>query len=109
MSSAPILEVTVESRDGGCLIRARGEIDMSSVDALRHPLESARKAGAATVVDLIDVGFMDSSGLHLLLNAALDAEADGWSLSFRPSPQVHRVLEVTGTLGMLRLTGERPG
>jgi anti-sigma B factor antagonist len=109
MSSAPILEVVVEPLEDGCVIRARGELDISSVDALRGPLAAAREKGAATLVDLTGVGFMDSSGLHLMLDAALAAKADGWSLSFRPSPQVLRLLEVTGTLGVVRLTEAGPG
>jgi anti-anti-sigma factor len=109
MSSVPILEVAVESRDGRCVIRARGEIDMSSVDALRGPLAAARKARASTVVDLTGIEFMDSNGLHLLLDSAMDAERDGWSLSFRPSRQVLRVLEVTGTLDVVPLSDGRPG
>jgi anti-anti-sigma factor len=109
MSSAPILEVVVEPLEDGCVIRARGELDISSVDTLRGPLAAAREKGAATLVDLTGVGFMDSSGLHLMLDAALDAKTEGWPLSFRPSPQVLRLLEVTGTLGVVRLTHAGPG
>ena len=103
MSSVPILEVDVELLEDGCVIRARGEVDLSSVGELRGPLARARKAGAPTLVDLTGVGFMDSSGLHLMLDAALGAKADGWSLSFRVSPEVLRVLEVTGTLDVVRI------
>lgn len=98
MSSGPLLEVVVEPLDEGCVIRARGELDMSSVEALRGAMLAAREEGATTLVDLSEVGFMDSSGLHLILDASLDAKADGWSLSFLPSRQVFRVLEVTDTL-----------
>ena len=110
-----ILEVAVEPVADGCVIRVSGEVDMSSVEALRGPLSRARQAGANTLVDLSGVSFMDSSGLHLMLEAALDAETDGWSLTFRPSPQVLRLLEVTGTHVVVRLdpgepvTDTRPG
>jgi anti-sigma B factor antagonist len=103
MSSDQILEVSVENLESRRVIRARGEVDLSSVDALRRPLVAAREERLATLVDLAEVGFMDSTGLHLLLDAALDAETDGWSLSFRPSPHVLRLLEVTGTADVLRL------
>jgi anti-sigma B factor antagonist len=98
-----LLEVDVEPLEDGCAIRARGEVDMSSVETLRRALAAAREDGAKTLVDLSGVGFMDSSGLHLILNAALDAETDGWSLAFLPSRQVLRLLEVTGTRGAVRL------
>jgi anti-anti-sigma factor len=103
MSSVPILEVVEESFPGGWVITARGEVDLSSVATLRAPLEKARAAGALTLVDLTGVSFMDSSGLHLMLDAAMDARLDGWTLTFRASPQVRRLLEVTGTLDVVDL------
>jgi anti-anti-sigma factor len=103
MFSEQILEVRVEDLEDRRVIRARGEVDLSSVDALRRPLAAAREERVTTLVDHAEVGFMDSSGLHLLLDAALDAKTDGWSLSFRPSRQVLRLLEVTGTADVLRL------
>jgi anti-sigma B factor antagonist len=103
LSALPLLEVVVESLGERRVIRVRGEVDMSSVEALRKPIAAAREQRATTLVDLSGVGFMDSSGLHLMLDAALDAETDGWSLSFVPSPQVRRLLEATGTLGAVRI------
>jgi anti-sigma B factor antagonist len=108
MSSVPILEVAVEPVEDGCVIRVRGEVDISTVEALRGPISRARQAGANTLVDLSGVSFMDSSGLHLMLDAALDAETDGWSLAFRPSWQVRRLLEVTGTLEVVRVAPDEP-
>jgi anti-sigma B factor antagonist len=108
MFSDPILEVAVENLEDRRVIRARGEVDLSSVDVLRGPLAAAREERVATLVDLAEVGFMDSSGLHLLLDAALDAEKNGWSLSFRPSRQVLRLLEVTGTADVLHLVPADP-
>jgi anti-sigma B factor antagonist len=103
MRSDQILEVAVEKLEDGRVIRARGEVDLSSVDALRGAIAAARRERVATLVDLAEVGFMDSTGLHLLLDTALDAKEDGWSVSFRPSRQVMRLLEVTGTVDVLRL------
>ena len=103
MPSDPILEVSVENLDDGRVIRVRGEVDLSSIEVLRGPLAAARRERVATLVDLAEVGFMDSTGLHLLLDAALDAAHDNWSLSFRPSRQVMRLLEVTGTVDAVRL------
>jgi anti-sigma B factor antagonist len=98
-----LLEVVVEPLEDGRAIRARGEVDISSVETLRGALAAAREEGANTLVDLSGVGFMDSSGLHLMLNAAIDAETDGWSLAFLASRQVLRLLDVTGTRGVVRL------
>ena len=98
MNQSQLLEVAVESLDGRRVIRARGEIDMSSIEPLRGAVAAARAAKVDTVVDLSGVGFIDSTGLHLILDASLDAAANGWSVSFVPSRQVLRLLEATGTL-----------
>jgi anti-sigma B factor antagonist len=103
MRSDQILEVAVENLEDRRVIRVRGEVDLSSVDALRGAIAAARREGVATLVDLSEVGFMDSTGLHLLLDTALGAKEDGWSVSFRPSRQVMRLLEVTGTVDVLGL------
>jgi anti-sigma B factor antagonist len=103
MRSEQILEVVTENLEDRRVIRARGEVDLSSVHALRGAIAAARQEGVATLVDLSEVGFMDSTGLHLLLDTALDAKQDGWSVSFRPSRQVMRLLDVSGTVDLLQL------
>lgn len=70
MSSLPVFSVSVEPLDDACVVRAVGEIDMSTVGRLRAPLEAARADGVTTLLDLSGVSFIDSSGLHLLLDAA---------------------------------------
>jgi anti-anti-sigma factor len=103
MSWCPILEVQVEAHERERVIRARGEIDMSSVEMLRGPLDSARSDSVDTVVDLSGIAFMDSSGLQLMLDATREADTNGWTVSFRPSPPVRRLLEVSGTLDAVPL------
>ena len=72
-------------------VRVAGEIDMSNSARL---LAAALKIDGQVLVDLEDVTFMDSSGLHALLRL----------LAARPmmrivgvSPQVDRVLALTNT------------
>jgi|Tabmets5t2r1_1033131.scaffolds.fasta_scaffold73661_2 anti-sigma B factor antagonist len=102
MSAVPLLELSIDSVEEARVIRARGEVDMSSVGELRRQIDAARGDGAATLLDLSEVTFMDSTGLHLLIEASRRAETDGWpSFVIRPSPPVRRLLEVSGTLGML--------
>jgi anti-anti-sigma factor len=109
MSRSQILEVEVEPLGDERVIRARGEIDMSSIDPLRHALAAAQSERVDTLVDLSGVHFIDSTGLHLMLTASLDASANGWSVAFRPSRQVRRLLEVTGTLEVVPLRDPSPG
>ena len=53
--------------------------------------------GALVVVDLSQLTFMDSSGLGAIHAARRGAIKDGGTLVVsRPSPIVHKVLEITG-------------
>jgi anti-anti-sigma factor len=63
-------------------------------------------AGGAThlVFDLSETTFIDSSALHVLLDARKRVRAEGGEVVVVcPSPQVRRVFEVTGVDGVLRL------
>jgi anti-sigma B factor antagonist len=52
----------------------------------------------AIVVDLRDLGFIDSSGLHAFVRARTDAQANGHRLHLvGASRAAQRVFELTGT------------
>ena len=102
MSPIPALRITVESLEDAYVIRAAGEIDMDTADSLRSELDAARAARLTTLLDLSQVSFIDSSGLHVMLDAAGWVDAEGWPLFIvRPSPVVLHLLELTGTERML--------
>jgi anti-anti-sigma factor len=96
----PPLEVVTLRDDGALVVRARGDVDMSSVPLLADALEAA-PAGLRLVLDLSEVGYLDSSGLRCLVAAR--AVHDELTL-LAPSQPVRRVLEVTGLLGEFRIT-----
>lgn len=104
MHSPELLRVTIEPLEDARLIRAAGELDMSSAPALRHELEAARDDAVTTLLDMAEVTFIDSTGLHLLLDASQSAE--GTDLSFfivRPSTAVQRLIDVSGTRDLVAL------
>ena len=64
------MEPSFETRSAGTwtVVEVRGELDLSTSDALRHALEEALKVGGQRVAaDLTEVTFMDSSSLGVLL------------------------------------------
>ncbi len=75
-----------------------GELDLATVAAVGHELETLREAGwRQLVLDLSAVGFMDLAGVRLLLGAFEQADAAGdLFLIAAVSPQVRRILELTG-------------
>lgn len=89
------LGVTSYDFEGGRVIALRGELDAYSCQGLAERLIGP--PGSLVVVDLLQVTFMDSSGLGAIHEARRAAIREGGSLVVcRPSPMVHRVLEITG-------------
>jgi anti-sigma B factor antagonist len=98
MSVPNLLHVTAQPMEDAIVVRATGEIDMSTVDVLRSELETARAQAASVLLDLSGVTFIDSNGLHLLLDESHRSAVSGWGFFVvQPSRAVQRLLEVSGT------------
>jgi anti-anti-sigma factor len=73
------------------VVTVRGEVDMSTADAM---FRAATPAGAsAATIDLRAVSFFDSAAIHALIRLA---ERYGAGLEVLASPPVRRVLEISG-------------
>lgn len=87
--------VTSYDFDGGRIYALRGELDVSTCQGLAELLIGP--PGSLVVVDLCHLSFMDSSGLGAIHAARRMAIRSGGNLVVsRPSPRVHRVLQITG-------------
>ncbi len=101
MNIAPF-NVEMESLEGGIKIFAiSGELDQATAADFRNPLLEEIGAGArAVMVDLTKCGFIDSTGLGIIVEAwkmLQERNGDGTVLSICcPEPEVRRLLEVTG-------------
>jgi anti-sigma B factor antagonist len=87
-------------------VALHGEVDVLTVDEVRHALGDAVAASPRLiVVDLADLSFIDSTGLGALIfgfQRARDAGI-GFRLA-RPSRGVHQVLVLSGLLEVVELT-----
>lgn len=80
--------------DRGAVLRVSGEVDLASVDVLRAEIRAALESSPPELwIDLCDTAFMDSSGLHALVETA--HEVDRVAIICPPGP-VRRVFELTG-------------
>ena len=77
-----------------------GELDFGVEEQARAALERARDA-RVLVIDLRELTFMDSSGVHLLLDARDQCRASGRMLIVVPGPQ-----RIQRGLGALELESE---
>ncbi len=87
----------------GSMVVVSGDIDAHTCPELTAALEPLPGSGDVRV-DLSSVGFMDSSGLRVLISAHQAAEAEGRQLVIdRPSSSVVRLLEVSGLSGHINV------
>jgi anti-sigma B factor antagonist len=75
-----------------------GELDAASAPALDERLtELLAEAHASVVLDLVDLQFVDSAGVSVLIRAKKQAEARTARLMLRrPTEQVQRVFALVG-------------
>jgi anti-sigma B factor antagonist len=93
------------SRDGVELVLVEGEVDIASASRLITVLNSSvADAIKSVIVDLSHVGFMDSTGLALLINAnrRLTLRRKGFAVVCPPGP-LRRVFEITDMIDTLHV------
>ena len=99
------LAVERTSRDGVELVLVEGEVDIASASRLISVLNSSvAEAIKSVIVDLSQVGFMDSTGLALLINAnrRLTLRRKGFAVVCPPGP-LRRVFEITDMIETLHV------
>jgi anti-sigma B factor antagonist len=97
------------SQDGVELLLVEGEVDIATAPRLIGILNQAvQDAFNALVVDLSDVGFMDSTGLALLINAhrRLTRRSKGFAVVC-PAGPLRRVFEMTDMVETLHVCPDR--
>ena len=101
------LEVDVAERDGCTVLTARGTIDFWTVQPLRSAVEEAvAVANPQVVLDLGKVGFVDSTGLALLVAAdQWTRNRGGWFRIAEPGDQLRRLLSQTNLERRLAVHG----
>jgi len=80
-----------------------GEVDIDTVGRIREQLENATTLEAKHVVlDLRGVTFLDSTGLHLVLEADAASRAQHWEFGLIGGPpDVQRIFDLTGARARL--------
>ena len=103
------LAVKRTSREGVELLLVEGELDIATAPRLISVLnEAVQDVLHALVVDLSKCGFMDSTGLALLINAhrRLTRRSKGFALVCPPGP-LRRVFEITDMVETLHVRPDR--
>jgi anti-anti-sigma factor len=109
VSTSTSLDLSVIPDRAIVRVKPRGEIDLANRDALDAQLQELWESGWQHVVlDLRDVTFLDSSGLHVLLTHHRSAVESQRRLTIADgSPAVSHVLALTGLDRVLDCTATR--
>jgi anti-sigma B factor antagonist len=104
--SSPTFNCTSHEDGERVVLVARGELDLATVPHLEQAVQDVRTRGArAVVLDLRELGFMDSTGVRMLLQLDAESRANGFAFSIMDSEgPVRRVLTLTGVADHLRYT-----
>ena len=92
---------TVPNREEVAVV-LRGEFELASAGQLEREVKELAAVGfARIVIDLSDVEFLDSAGLHTLMALRNDAKRRGHELVLVPGrADVQRIFQITGTGGL---------
>ncbi len=114
MSPVPF-QVEQESREGVLIIAVSGELDLDTAPELQRKLEEAVAGDRAILINLGSCEFIDSTGVALIVRAwqQVDGAAgnggNGRLVLCCPSPQVKRLLEITGVEGSIAMADDVDG
>jgi anti-sigma B factor antagonist len=92
------LRLDVSRHGSAAVIAVAGELDLASSALLEAELDRVESRHAGLVIlDLRQLGFMDSTGLQLIVDAHRRAQRGGWQFALvHGLAQVQRLLSLTG-------------
>lgn len=107
MRTGQALTTRIDARNGVTSIDLTGELDMATVPMLNDKLTAVEQDGSkAIVLDLRDLRFIDSSGLHELVEAYRRSETNGHRLMLvGANLSTRRLCQITGTEFLLDAQG----
>jgi anti-anti-sigma factor len=102
-------DVGLRREPGRIVLRPRGELDIATVPRLRDAM-AERRPEEAMVLDLRGLGFLDTSGLQVVVEVSRRARSEGFELTLvRGDRGVQRVFEIAGLAEMLPFADSAPG
>lgn len=90
----PPFSAELTRHDGAARLALRGELDLGTLPEFEAALPDPAP-GDVLVIDLRELDFIDSSGIHVLMRLDVAARRDGWTLALvRGRPDVQRILDL---------------
>ena len=114
LTPRPRAEFVCDTAGSILSIRIRGEIDHHTAAAIRQGIDATlfEKRPKTLILDLSAVGFMDSSGLGLIMGRySVMKELGGEMTVWNPSPETRAILTLAGMERLVKISypqGEEP-
>lgn len=90
-------KIEVLSLEGATVVAPSGEIDVATVGSLRERMLAAEGERPVLVLDLREVGFMDTSGLQLVFETERRSSEHGFRFALVRGPRrLQRLFEIAG-------------
>ena len=107
MERSPEFSVHGRRERSALVVAPRGELDLVTVPKVRAVLQDHREGDL--VLDLREVAFMDTSGVHLIFEQQRRAEADGFSFALVRGPDpLQQLFDIVGLTHRLTFVDEAP-
>jgi anti-anti-sigma factor len=107
------LDFEAVARDDGAttIVSVAGDIDLATSPTLLAVCTDSAQRNPETVrIDLARVGFLDSSGINVLVQVKKRLESQGSVMVLhRPTDQTRRVLEIAGLNKFFTVSDQTPG
>ena len=105
MSAQDDFRVEVRTEDRAIVFAVSGELDLATSPVLEQEIERVGDADVdLLIVDLRDLRFMDSTGLHALVKAHKQAHDAGRRFAVvQGGAQIERLLDLTGVGELLNV------
>ncbi len=103
MEEGSVFEAAVERPgDRMAVVRVSGELDLLTAPELQAALAPLQAEGTDIELDMGGLEFIDSTGVHLVLQAFQASRRDGWELVLSGArEEVRRAFELVGLLDRL--------
>ncbi len=99
--------VAMHAEGSAEIVVVHGEIDLATADAVRANLRKAFERSGSVVLDLREVGFMDTQGLAVVIEAQQTSAADGSQFAITRAPEhVHRLFDMIGLTSRLTVVDD---
>ena len=104
----PDFDVTVAEEDGSTVLRVCGEVDLATGPLLWERISAVIADGSTNLVlDLVEMAFIDSTGLSVLVMTMRRLQDVGGQLVLRsPCRMAMRLFQLTGLSQLLEIEGD---